>query len=63
MNLEYSRCWRLGSWDRFIVPRPFARVRVLIDEPHRVKSTGTPEEFESERRALQNAMMALVEMR
>jgi lysophospholipid acyltransferase (LPLAT)-like uncharacterized protein len=63
MNLEYSRCWRLGSWDRFIVPRPFAKVRVLIDEPHPVKSTGTPEEFESERRALQEAMMALVEMR
>ena len=63
MNLEYSRCWRLGSWDRFIVPRPFAKVRVLIDRPHNVKSTTTPEEFEGERLALQNAMMELVEMR
>ena len=63
MNLEYSHCWRLGSWDRFIVPRPFAKVRVLINRPHNVKSTTTPEEFESERLALQNAMMALVEMR
>ena len=63
MNLEYSRCWRLGSWDRFIVPRPFAKVRVLINRPHRVKSTVTPEEFESERLALQDAMMELVEMR
>jgi len=63
MNLEYSRCWRLGSWDRFIVPRPFTKVRVLINPPHRVRSTATREEFESERLALQNAMMALVEMR
>jgi lysophospholipid acyltransferase (LPLAT)-like uncharacterized protein len=63
MNLEYSRCWRLGSWDRFIVPRPFSKVRVLINEPHRVRSSTTPEEFESERLALQDAMMALVEMR
>ncbi len=63
VNLEYSRCWRLGSWDGFIVPRPFARVRVLIDEPHRVKSTRTLGEFESERLALQDAMMKLVEMR
>jgi lysophospholipid acyltransferase (LPLAT)-like uncharacterized protein len=63
MNLEYSHCWRLGRWDGFIVPRPFSKVRVLIDEPHRVKSIGTPEEFESERLALQDAMMALVEMR
>lgn len=63
MNLEYSRCWRLGSWDQFIVPRPFAKVRVLINRPHRVESTVTPEEFESERLALQDAMMELVEMR
>ena len=63
INLEYSRCWRLGSWDRFILPRPFAKVRVLISEPHYLKPTGTLEEFEAERRALQHAMMALVEMR
>jgi lysophospholipid acyltransferase (LPLAT)-like uncharacterized protein len=63
VNLEFSRCWRLGSWDRFIVPQPFAKVRVLIGRPYHVKSTATPEEFESERLALQNAMMALVEMR
>ena len=63
MNLEFSHCWRLGSWDRFIVPRPFAKVRVLVGEPHRVGMTGTREEFETERLALQNAMMSLVEMR
>jgi hypothetical protein len=62
MNLEYSHCWRLESWDRFIVPRPFSKVRVLISQLHHVRSTTTPDEFESERRALQNAMMALVEM-
>ena len=25
-HLHPSRAWRLGSWDRFIVPKPFARV-------------------------------------
>jgi lysophospholipid acyltransferase (LPLAT)-like uncharacterized protein len=63
MNLEYSHCWRIGSWDRFIVPRPFAKVRVLINQPYYVKTTATPQEFESERLSLQNKMMALVEMR
>jgi lysophospholipid acyltransferase (LPLAT)-like uncharacterized protein len=63
MNLEYSRCWRLGSWDRFIIPQPFAKVRVLIGHPHNVKPTSTPDGFEVERLALQDAMMALVEMR
>jgi lysophospholipid acyltransferase (LPLAT)-like uncharacterized protein len=63
MNLEYSRCWRLESWDRFIIPQPFAKVRVLISHPHHVKPTSTPDEFEAERVALQEAMMALIEMR
>jgi lysophospholipid acyltransferase (LPLAT)-like uncharacterized protein len=63
MNLEFSHCWRLGSWDRFIVPRPFSKVRVLVSQLHRVGATNTPEEFKAERLSLQNAMMALVEMR
>jgi lysophospholipid acyltransferase (LPLAT)-like uncharacterized protein len=63
MNLEFSHCWRLGSWDRFIVPRPFSKVRVLVGRLHRVAATNTSEEFEAERLGLQNAMMSLVEMR
>ena len=63
INMEYSNCWRIKSWDRFIVPRPFSKVRVIIGQPHRVKSTSTDEEFEAERLRLQEAMMALVEMR
>jgi lysophospholipid acyltransferase (LPLAT)-like uncharacterized protein len=63
MNLEYSRCWRAGSWDRFIIPQPFSKVRVLINQPQHIKSIGTPDELEADRLALQNAMMALVEMR
>jgi len=63
INLEFSSCWRVNSWDRFILPRPFSRVRVIFGALHRVKPTGTPEEFEAERKRLQDAMMSLVEMR
>jgi lysophospholipid acyltransferase (LPLAT)-like uncharacterized protein len=63
INMEYSNCWRIKSWDRFIVPRPFAKVHVIIGQPHRVRSTSTAEEFEAERLRLQDAMMALVERR
>ena len=63
MNLEYSRCWRLGSWDHFIIPQPFSTVRVLISQPHHVNRTDTPEEFEAERLRVQEEMMSLVEMR
>jgi hypothetical protein len=63
MNLEYSGCWRLGSWDRFIIPQPFSKVRVLISRPLCVKPTSTTEEFEAERLRVQDAMMSQVEMR
>lgn len=63
INLEYSSCWRLGSWDRFILPRPFSKVRVTFGAPHRVRPTATEEEFAQERARLQDAMIQLVEMR
>ena len=61
--MEYSSCWRLKSWDRFILPRPFAKICVIIGQPHRVRSTNTVDDFEAERLRLQDAMMALVEQR
>ena len=63
VNMEYSSCWRVRSWDRFIIPRPFSKVRVIIGQPHDVRSTSTREEFENERLRLQKAMMSLVERR
>ncbi|MGI9088982.1 MAG: lysophospholipid acyltransferase family protein [Chthoniobacterales bacterium] len=61
LNLEYSGCWRLTSWDRFVVPKPFTTVRVKYGPPHHVRPTATDAEFEEERLRLQNAMMQLVE--
>ena len=63
MSVEYSSCWRVKSWDRFIVPKPFSKVRAIIGPPHHVRSTSSDEEFESERLRLQNALMSLVERR
>ena len=63
INIEYSSCWRVKSWDRFIVPRPFSRIRVIIGSPEVIKSTSNDQEFETERLRLQNVMMALVERR
>jgi lysophospholipid acyltransferase (LPLAT)-like uncharacterized protein len=63
VNMEYSSCWRVGNWDRFILPRPFSKVRVIFGPLHRVARTTTKEQFEAERLHLQNAMMSLVERR
>lgn len=34
-----SRAWRLRSWDRFMIPKPFARVTVAYGPPTKVMAT------------------------
>lgn len=36
LHAEADRAWRLQSWDRFMVPKPFSRVRIAYAEPIRV---------------------------
>ena len=33
MRSEVTRAWRLGSWDRFLVPKPFAKITVVYGDP------------------------------
>ncbi|HET7314118.1 lysophospholipid acyltransferase family protein [Salinisphaera sp.] len=33
MTFAADRYWQLGSWDRMIIPKPFARVTLCIGEP------------------------------
>lgn len=49
MHVDYARCIRLKSWDAFMIPLPFSRVTVTLDELVRVVKTSTVEEFEAER--------------
>ncbi len=61
IHMEYSGCWRLKSWDRFVVPRPFAKLRAIFGAPIHIPPLAGPEQFEAERLRLQDAMMSLVE--
>jgi lysophospholipid acyltransferase (LPLAT)-like uncharacterized protein len=36
IHAEADRSWRLNSWDQFLVPKPFARVRIRYGEPFSV---------------------------
>jgi lysophospholipid acyltransferase (LPLAT)-like uncharacterized protein len=61
IHMEYSRCWRLKSWDRFVVPQPFAKLRAIFGAPVQVPPLDSPGQFEAERLRLEKAMMSLVE--
>jgi lysophospholipid acyltransferase (LPLAT)-like uncharacterized protein len=50
VRAQASRAWRLRSWDRFMVPKPFARIDVRYAEPTLITS-------ESPREAVEQAPM------
>jgi lysophospholipid acyltransferase (LPLAT)-like uncharacterized protein len=33
IGVHVSRAWRLRSWDRFMIPKPFAKIDVAYAEP------------------------------
>jgi lysophospholipid acyltransferase (LPLAT)-like uncharacterized protein len=37
--ISASRSWRMRSWDRFMIPKPFARVTIAYGEPTKVLAT------------------------
>ena len=53
-----SRAAALGSWDRFIVPRPFARGVFVYGPPRMVPAGAGPEEMERVRADLEGSMRA-----
>ncbi len=61
IHMEYPSCWRLKSWDRFVVPRPFTTLRAILGAPIRIPPLEGADQFEAEQLRLQNAMMSLVE--
>jgi len=42
-----SSAWYLKSWDRFMIPRPFARIVIGIGEPLQVQKTDSADDFRS----------------
>ena len=55
-----SRAWRLRSWDRFIVPKPFARIEIYVGEPYYVPKDAALEHLERYRAEVQSVMRSLV---
>lgn len=55
-HLEPERAWRMRSWDRFLVPKPFTRIVVSWARWTSVSTNLAEENFESEREELNAAI-------
>jgi hypothetical protein len=47
MHAKFSRCFRMKSWDGFIVPLPFSKVRITVDDSISVPRELSNEQFEA----------------
>lgn len=53
VGIAVRPAWRAPSWDRYVIPIPFARVRILYGPGIPVPKDASPEEIEACRLALQ----------
>ena len=60
ISFEYANAWRLKSWDRFFIPKPFSRVTFRVGELHFIERTADADEFEGERRQCEELLLDLV---
>jgi len=54
-----SREWRLGSWDEFRIPKPFARCVVRFGEPIRIPAGADRATLEATRKDVEAALQSL----
>ena len=56
ITLLVEDCWRLKTWDRFIIPKPFTRMKLIFKEPLELPRKLDEASFEEARVGLQNLM-------
>ena len=55
-HLQPEHAWTIGSWDKFLVPKPFTRICVSWAQWTRVSADLAPEDFEPKRQELNDAI-------
>jgi lysophospholipid acyltransferase (LPLAT)-like uncharacterized protein len=51
-----DRCWTFNSWDRYLLPKPFAKIILLAAEPLWIPENAKGEELDPYRRLLEERM-------
>lgn len=58
IHVKAASVWRLRTWDRFVIPKPFSRVQVTFGKPLYYQRGMDSECFESERQKLEVLLVA-----
>ena len=55
-----DRRWQLRTWDRFLIPKPFAKIVLLIGEPHGFKTETRLTDLKSKQTEMEHIMSTLL---
>ncbi len=55
--LSADRAWYFNSWDKFFIPKPFARVTLRYDKMIKIQTPNTESEFEAQRQNIESIMI------
>jgi len=58
VHVRFGAAWRLNTWDRFVIPKPFSRVQVTFAEAITLPRDLDPAAFEAARRSLESLLVA-----
>ena len=59
MGFGYERPWRLGTWDRFAIPRPWSRARGVVSRPMYVPPDLDRDALEQQRSGVERLLVHL----
>lgn len=58
IHIRYNSAWRLKTWDRFVIPKPFSRVSVIFDKPVTIPKGISETDFEAQALSLEKHLVA-----
>jgi hypothetical protein len=59
MGFGYERPWRLGTWDRFAIPRPWSRARGVVSRAIHVPADLDRDALERQRQGVERLLVHL----
>jgi hypothetical protein len=62
-SINYSSYWELRSWDRFQIPKPWAKVSLVLGEPIKIPDNLSNADIEKWRKTVEDALNAISESR
>ena len=62
ISVNYSSYWELGSWDRFQIPKPWAKITLRLGEPVIIPPNLTDDELEKWRQEVQRRLNEISEI-